>query len=102
MTQNSSVIIHDLHVARTIVFPTKTDSPLRVDPYAVSSDPAAPQRLQPVAPQARKVRERFRAVQIGETASSLIGEPLERSDAVALEETPDSAVLEASDHPTAP
>ena len=91
MASTSSVIIHDLHIAWPIVFPAEANSPLRVDPYAVLAGPVAAQRFQPVARQTRKVVEGFGTVQIGTAAHGLIGEPLERRDAITLEETPSIA-----------
>ena len=44
----SSVVIHDLYIARPVVGPTETDAPLRIDPDAVLTAAVTPQGFQSV------------------------------------------------------
>ena len=102
MAPTSSVIVHDLHIPWPVVLPTETDSPLRVDPYAVPTGPVPLQRLQPAARQACQVLNGLRAIEISKTSRGLVGEPLEFCGTVAFEETPGPAVPETSNHRTSP
>ena len=71
-----SVVIHDLHVARPFRGPAEADAPPGVDPNTVPTGAVAPQRLQPVTRQDRKLADRLRTVEKCQVACSLIGESL--------------------------
>src|ERR1019366_5486684 len=55
ITLPSSVAVRDLDIMRVPFAPGKTDPPAVADPNAVLAGPVAFQRLQPVAPDGRKV-----------------------------------------------
>jgi hypothetical protein len=57
------MIVHDLNVVRTVVFPSKTDPPLIVDPDTVLSSPVTRQLFQPISWTRGKVTQLHRAIQ---------------------------------------
>ena len=46
---SSLVVVHNFYIVRTICFPSETDTPLIVDPYAVLPLAVSLQQLQTVA-----------------------------------------------------
>ena len=75
-------MVDDFHVVRTVGGPPETDPPLRIDPDAVLPCAISLECLQSVARQSGQILEGVRAVEQGEPANSLIGEPLERRNAL--------------------
>lgn len=71
-----SVVVRDLHVVRPVRAPPEANAPLRVDPDAELTFSVAPQRLEPVARQRRKITERPGTGQQGQAPNRLIGKPL--------------------------
>jgi len=63
------VVVHDLDIFSTAVFPQKADSELIVHANAVLSGAIASQDLQPVARRHAKIVESCRAVQDAQLAS---------------------------------
>ena len=55
MPNSSSMVVHDLHVVRSVIFPTEAYSPLAVDPDAVLARSVAGESLQPVAGQSGQI-----------------------------------------------
>ncbi len=71
---------------RSVLLPSEAQPPPLVDPYAVLACTVALQKFQAIALQRCQVHEGLGVVEIGETPRRLIGEPLKRSNAIALEE----------------
>jgi hypothetical protein len=80
------MVIDNFHVIRAIVTPLKTNTPLRIDANAVLSFSVAPQGLQPVAAQSRKIRKTGRGVEPFQSAFGLRDEPREAADPSTLVE----------------
>ena len=62
----TSMVIHDLHVVRSVIFPTEAYSPLAVDPNAVLARSVPGESLQPVAGQSSQVSQGGSVVQYRE------------------------------------
>jgi hypothetical protein len=63
MLSSSGVIVDDLYTAGAVVSPTKTNSPLSVDPDAVLSASVRGQRFETVAAQTGQIIQRLGTIQ---------------------------------------
>ena len=86
---------------RTVVFPSKTDPPLVVDPDTVLSGPVSRQLFQSTSGTRGEVAELHCAIQQHQLALRRLLEPRELPDILSTEEILRLPVLEASDHPLA-
>ena len=71
------MVINDFNIVWSILFPAKTDSPLRIDPDAMLTGSVSSHHLQPIAAQTCKIIKRRCHMKDEKAASGLISKLLE-------------------------
>jgi hypothetical protein len=92
------MIIHDFDIMWAILFPTKTYTPLPINPDTVLTCPVPGQRLKSITAQSHQILQCFRIVQDNKPTSRPIGKPLELPDTLARKEPLGHTILKPPNH----